>query len=493
MNIPEKPSACKSISPKPFKSIDIGAGNIVPNWMYKKILTSGGKSDTMAIALLSDLWFLYRSTGQEEHQKDYDYFCNKFNLSRYQVREAFIRLEALGLMKRSVGTIIVQGRKIANILFVTLNVKKLLEITPSYLRPESDDDGNNNDQNQESIFFRNRVGDAKNKDSKILDGRIVKNNLKENRSTKSNFCKNSPLEEKPIQTTALFPVTGFSLASFYPLDQSDIDKLQMLCGREFSSNAINEILQSLSTKLLNHNFLHKAVLIKYMSKALTYEMRDAVKISNESFKIKSNITAEKIITQAREEFLNKIENNIDTSFSSIIVRKLAGLLEPSIAYKLLSGASFPRNNIPTYTDNNVLKIKLHKKIELNSSQYDAILAQVKAVYGNHINSLKLKLKSITFPNSSYQKNNLSLETKAKTIAPRMFKGVWGRVRQALTETYGEVTDRNWFSKLEVFKDKSELRLKAPTSFVRDWISQNYQDLIEKICTRENYQLAVVTL
>ena len=61
--------------------------------------------------------------------------------------------------------------------------------------------------------------------------------------------------------------------------------------------------------------------------------------------------------EAREEFLNKIENNIDTSFSSIIVRKLAGLLEPSIAYKLLSGASFPRNNIPTYTDNNVFSCK----------------------------------------------------------------------------------------------------------------------------------------
>lgn len=233
-----------------------------------------------------------------------------------------------------------------------------------------------------------------------------------------------------------------------------------------------------------------------MSKALTYELRDAVKVSNESFRIKSNISVDEQVRILEESFLSKIENNRDTSLSSVIARKLAGVLEPSIAYEFLSGASFPRNNIPTdndtdNTDNNTLKIKLHKKIELNSSQYDAILTQVKAVYGNHINSLSLELKSTTSSNSSYQKNDLS----STPNAPRIFKGVWGRVRQALIDTYGEATDRNWFSKLEVFedKDKSELRLKAPTSFVRDWISQNYQDLIEKICTRENYQLAGVSI
>ena len=167
MFITKKLTTCKSISPKPFKSIDIGAGNIVPNWMYKKILTTGGKSDTMAIALLSDLWFLYRSNGKEEHQKDYDYFCNKFNLSRYQIRESFIRLEALDLMKRSIGSIVVQGRKFANILFVTLNVKKLLEMSPSYLQAGSNDDDNDNNQKgsdnkrQDSIFLDDRVGESK--------------------------------------------------------------------------------------------------------------------------------------------------------------------------------------------------------------------------------------------------------------------------------------------------------------------------------------------
>jgi len=486
MNIPEKPSAFKSVSPKPFKSIDIGVGNIIPNWMYKKILTTGGKSDTMAIALLSDLWFLYRSTGQEEHQKDYDYFCNKFNLSRYQVREAFIRLEALGLMKRSVGTIIVQGRKIANILFVTLNVKKLLEITPSYLRPESDDDGNNNDQNQESIFFESRVGDSKNKDSKISEGRIVKNNLKENRSTKSNFCKNSLLEEKPIQTRSMFPVTGFSLSSFYPLSQPETKKLQALCGREFSGNAINEILFSMSKRLTDRYFRSKKAFMNYMAKALTYEMRDAVKISNETFRIRSNMNADQIMKQQQEAFLSRIEESTDTTTAAQLSRKLASILPPDLAYDFLLAAKFPLH--ATSSD---LKISLQKSIDLSQRQYRLILEQVQSVYGSFISSLEFIVKNQESP-----KVNVSdVISPVDDAYPQSLSGVWGRIRTGLIKTYGEGIDHNWFSKLKVNVDeeRGEIKLQAPTLFIRDWIQQNYQHLLERFCNKENYRLMEVTV
>ena len=247
-------STCKPASTKLLNPVDIGSGNIIPNWWYSKILTTGDKADTMAIALLSELWFLYRSTGQEEHQKDYDYFCTKFNLSTYQIREAFIRLEALDLMKRSIGSIVVQGRKFSNILFVTLHVKKLLEMSPSYLQAGSNDDDNDNNQKgsdnkrQDSIFLDDRVGESKDSDLENLDARIIKKNLEEDRSAESNINSNYFLEkEKPAATVT--SKQRFSFTSFYPLAQSDIDKLQMLCGRQFSSNAINEILQSLSCKM----------------------------------------------------------------------------------------------------------------------------------------------------------------------------------------------------------------------------------------------------
>ena len=192
--ITKKPSTCKPASTKLSNPVDIGSGNIIPNWWYSTILTTGGKADTMAIALLSELWFLYRSTGQEEHQKDYDYFCNKFNLSTYQIREAFIRLEALDLMKRSIGSIVVQGRKFANILFVTLNVKKLLEMSPSYLQAGSNDDDNDNNQKgsdnkrQDSISLDDRVGESKDSDLEILDARMIKKNLLRTRSVRQGKC-----------------------------------------------------------------------------------------------------------------------------------------------------------------------------------------------------------------------------------------------------------------------------------------------------------------
>src|SRR5271169_1167069 len=89
------------------------SGNIIPHWWYSKILSIGNKADTIAICLLSELWFL-RSTGQEKHQKDYSFFCTKFNLSQFQIREGFIRLETIGLMTRSIGNIIVNDRNFAN-------------------------------------------------------------------------------------------------------------------------------------------------------------------------------------------------------------------------------------------------------------------------------------------------------------------------------------------------------------------------------------------
>jgi hypothetical protein len=482
--IAKKPLTCKSTSPKLLNPIDLGAGNIVPNWMYKKILTTGGKSDTMAIALLSELWFLYRSTGQEEHQKDYDYFCNKFNLSRYQVREAFIRLEALGLMKRSVGTIIVQGRKIANILFVTLNVKKLLEITPSYLRPESDDDGNNNNQNQESIFFRHRVGDSENKDSKISDGRIVKNNLKENRSTKSNFCKISALEEKPIQTTVLFPVTGFSLASFYPLSQHETAKLNQLCGREFSGNAINEILLSMSKRLTDRLFKSKEAFMNYMAKALTYELRDPVKTSNRAFRIKANISEDQIIKQQKAAFLNKIEESTDTTLAAQLSRKLASILSPDLAYNFLLSAKFPPR-----VEGNSFEISLQKRIDLSQRQYRLILEQVQSVYGSSVSSLEFIIKNQETPNLGVFPADFLVGNNESEIFPR----VWGRIRRGLIKTCGKGIDRNWFSKLKVNVDeeRGEIKLQAPNGFVRDWIQQNYQHLLERFCNKENYRLMEV--
>ena len=77
----------------------------------------------------------------------------------------------------------------------------------------------------------------------------------------------------------------------------------------------------------------------------------------------------------------------------------------------------------------------------------------------------------------------------------MFPRVWGRIRTGLIKTCGEGIDRNWFSKLKVNvnEQQKEIKLTAPNLFIRDWIQQNYQNLLEKFCNRENYRLTEVAV
>ena len=310
-------------------------------------------------------------------------------------------------------------------------------------------------------------------------------------STGSNINSNSFLRKQTLKASVI-QKQRLSLASFYPLSLADIDKLQILCARQFSSNAINEILQSLSIKLPNHTFPHKAAFIKYMGKALTYEKRDAVKINNESFKIKSNVTAEEITAKAREEFLNEIENSRDTSLKMQLSRKLAGILEPSVAYDFLMSASFVDNPESLKADN--FKIILRKKLTLSQSEHLLILAQVQSVYGDHINRLNITSSqdAETTDTSFKQPQALQkLETKA-------FEGIWGKIRQGLIDYYGSggnVMDNAWFGKLiaEVDSDAKKLTLKAPTKFIKDWVQSNYAHLIDKLCSLHNYSLGEVVV
>ena len=452
------------------------SGNIVPSNWYHNLLRPCGKSDTTAIAILSELVFLHRYNGNTEFQLNFNYFKRKFNFGVSQAKDAVIRLEQAELLKRSLRTVIVRGRRFTNEMFLVLNIENVLKL---------------NGQDQAKKFplsGRKQKTDSPEISSDNID---KKENNKKSRSTESNFNLNSSLA-KENSSADVIRKQRFSLASFYPLAQLDIDKLQMLCGREFSSNAINEILQNLSIKLPNHSFPHKAAFIKYMGKALAHEMRDAVKISNERFKIKSNITSEEIITQAREEFLNEIENCRDTSPKMQLSRKLAGILEPSIAYDFLMSASFVDNTESLKADN--FKIILRKKMTLSQSEHRLILAQVQSVYGDHINRLNItSSQDAETTDASFKQPRALQKEDAKS-----FEGIWGKIRQGLIDYYGSggnAMDNAWFGKLtaEVDSDAKKLTLKAESKFIKDWVQSNYSHLIDKLCSLYNYNLGEVVV
>jgi hypothetical protein len=85
-----------------------------------------------------------------------------------------------------------------------------------------------------------------------------------------------------------------SLSHNYPLIKEDCTKLQSLSGRDFSLNAMNEILLDMS-KRLDNRFCSKAQFMAYFGKCLRFEMRDSVKTSNDNFRIKANISKEKVV------------------------------------------------------------------------------------------------------------------------------------------------------------------------------------------------------
>jgi len=221
-----------------------------------------------------------------------------------------------------------------------------------------------------------------------------------------------------------------------------------------------------------------------MAKALTYEKRDAVKISNRAFRIRANISNDEIIKLQKEAFLSRIEGSTDTALAAQLSRKLASTLSPELAYDFLLAAKFlPR------AEGNSFEISLQKNIDLSQRQYRLILEQVQSIYGSFISCLEFIIKNQETP-------TLGISSAAFSVGnneSEMFPGVWGQIRTRLIKTCGEGIDRNWFSKLtaNIDEERKEIKLKAPTSFVKDWIQQNYQHLLEQFCNKENYRLMEV--
>ena len=139
----------------------------------------------------------------------------------------------------------------------------------------------------------------------------------------------------------------------------------------------------------------------------------------------------------------------------------------------------------------IFNLHLSKHVELTNIEEKLILQEAQSTHEQldftdeilgHIQDIKIIMpeKVIIFKNNN---QNKAEETSIPT-------GIWGRAREKLISTYGKATDNNWFSKLEAVEntEKNELKLKAPNSFIKDWISQNYFDVIEKVVSRESYKL-----
>ena len=74
------------------------------------------------------------------------------------------------------------------------------------------------------------------------------------------------------------------------------------------------------------------------------------------------------------------------------------------------------------------------------------------------------------------------------------EGIWGDICQKLIVIYDEYAYRNWFSKLTpvIDKEAKTIELKAPNLFVKQWVKDNYGEVIINIIKDLGFELKEIS-
>jgi hypothetical protein len=282
-----------------------------------------------------------------------------------------------------------------------------------------------------------------------------------------------------------------NLKHHYPLTKEDASRLQSLSGRDFSLNAMNEILLDMS-KRLDNRFCSKAQFLAYFGTCLKYEKRDAVKTGNDNFRIKANVTPinQKEINKEKqvEQYLAEVEQRAITHVcpENQLKARIANVLEPLRSYELLSNIK----NLAVI--GGIVRIYLRTDCQLSWHEKDVVLSQVQSIYS----SPDIEIESVEYvvKNACQQINGYDeVRTKATVVMPTLQQGVWGDISRKLIEIYGVHIYNNWFSKFTpvINEDDRTLELKAPNLFVKQWIETNYGDTIQETSKKLGFDLKVI--
>lgn len=121
-------------------------GNMIPHLWYENIRFESNKPDLIAIVILAEIVYWYRPTYMKDEltgqtlgvrkrfnadllQRSYESFADQFGVTKRQARDAIVRLENMGLIKRHFRTINPHGTPLSNVLFIELSVGHLGGVT----------------------------------------------------------------------------------------------------------------------------------------------------------------------------------------------------------------------------------------------------------------------------------------------------------------------------------------------------------------------------
>jgi len=270
------------------------------------------------------------------------------------------------------------------------------------------------------------------------------------------------------------------LSYHYPLTKEDCVKLQGLSGRDFTLQAMNEILLDMS-KRLDNGFYSKAQFMAYFGKCLRFEIRDALKTANDNFYIKANHTKERLAEIAQEkqveQYLAEVEQRAITHVcpENQFKARLANTLEPLRSYELLS-------NIKDFkVVGNTIKIYLKSLVQLTENDKNIVLCQVQSIYST--SELDIEIVEYVVENVFNPVNrHTNLLGKETVVMPTFQQDMWGDICRQLIEKCGVHVYNNWFSKLTPVIDEqnSTIELKAPNSFVQQEVTTRYGNIIKEV-------------
>jgi len=277
--------------------------------------------------------------------------------------------------------------------------------------------------------------------------------------------------------------------------------IKIKCNKNYTNTMIRDIakLTAQSTKGSKAFFYHINGLIAYLARVLTFEKRKFItKMDYRNTMISQAWIQEEIKKRQKEQYLTGIEYSRQLSSESRLKRKLAAVLEPNVAYKVLS------NYQKSKKIGDIFKIYFKKSIAIKKTDEQIIFNQVRTIYENIEQNGDIKfVKKVEFifpAKKKLRKMELERVISTKNIKEIKMLTIWEQIRISFIKSSFEIQDginidKNWLSKLIPDKNsntklssKKILILKAKSMFVRDWINSHYLLKLESIAEKLGYKL-----
>ena len=221
---------------------------------------------------------------------------------------------------------------------------------------------------------------------------------------------------------------------------------------------------------------------------------------SEEVKIEENTTSEIVLfpkepvktVKLKKRLLNKPKKTTKAQAKAKVYKPFAyakpktltdmlPLIDPLTCDELRSKSGRPFSD--NFIIQLVLKMSKNPKITATFDYKNGFIAYMARAlrYEKH-DAIKTGNINFTFKDNIPVNSNEHQEQQRPLELLRLPEGIWGDICQKLIVIYDEYVYKNWFSKLVPIIDEQNktIELKAPNSFVKQWVKDNYGEVIMNI-------------